>query len=121
MQQTNAEVIVCIDGDTILLPDAIENLVRQFVDPAVGAVAGSVYVGNQINLITRFQALEYTMSQSLDRRAFDNFNAIGVVPGAIGAWRRQAVIGFRWLLIRHFGGRCRPHGLASTPGLESHI
>ena len=91
MQQTNAEVIVCIDGDTILLPDAIEHLVRQFVDPAVGAVAGGVYVGNQKNLITRFQALEYTMSQSLDRRAFDNFNAIGVVPGAIGAWRRQAV------------------------------
>jgi peptidoglycan-N-acetylglucosamine deacetylase len=92
IQQTNAEVIVCIDGDTILLPDAIEHLVRQFADPAVGAVAGAVYVGNQKNLITRFQALEYTMSQSLDRRAFDNFNAIGVVPGAIGAWCRQAVI-----------------------------
>ena len=91
IQQTNAEVIVCIDGDTILLPDAIEHLVRQFADPAVGAVAGAVYVGNQKNLITRFQALEYTMSQNLDRRAFDNFNAIGVVPGAIGAWRRQAV------------------------------
>ena len=89
--QTNAEVIVCIDGDTILLPDAIEHLVRPFADPAVGAVAGFVYVGNQKNLITRFQALEYTMSQNLDRRAFDHFNAIGVVPGAIGAWRRQAV------------------------------
>jgi cellulose synthase/poly-beta-1,6-N-acetylglucosamine synthase-like glycosyltransferase len=31
------------------------------------------------------------MSQNLDRRAFDHFNAIGVVPGAIGAWRRQAI------------------------------
>jgi cellulose synthase/poly-beta-1,6-N-acetylglucosamine synthase-like glycosyltransferase/peptidoglycan/xylan/chitin deacetylase (PgdA/CDA1 family)/spore germination protein YaaH len=92
IQQTNAEIIVCIDGDTILLPDAIEHLVRPFTDPAVGAVAGTVYVGNQKNLITRFQALEYTMSQNLDRRAFDNFNAIGVVPGAIGAWRRQAVM-----------------------------
>jgi cellulose synthase/poly-beta-1,6-N-acetylglucosamine synthase-like glycosyltransferase/peptidoglycan/xylan/chitin deacetylase (PgdA/CDA1 family) len=92
IQQTNAEVVVCIDGDTVLLPDAIERLVRPFADPAVGAVAGTVYVGNQKNLITRFQALEYTMSQNLDRRAFDNFNAIGVVPGAIGAWRRQAVL-----------------------------
>jgi peptidoglycan-N-acetylglucosamine deacetylase len=92
IQQTDAEVIVCIDGDTVLLPDAIEHLVRHFADPAVAAVAGAVYVGNQKNLITRFQALEYTMSQNLDRRAFDNFNAIGVVPGAIGAWRRQAVM-----------------------------
>jgi cellulose synthase/poly-beta-1,6-N-acetylglucosamine synthase-like glycosyltransferase len=91
IQQTNAEVVVCIDGDTVLLPDAIERLVRPFADPTVGAVAGTVYVGNQKNLITRFQALEYTMSQNLDRRAFDHFNAIGVVPGAIGAWRRQAV------------------------------
>jgi cellulose synthase/poly-beta-1,6-N-acetylglucosamine synthase-like glycosyltransferase len=92
IKQTNEEIIICIDGDTVLLPDAIEHLVRHFADPAVGAVAGSVYVGNQKNLITRFQALEYTMSQNLDRRAFDHFNAIGVVPGAIGAWRRRAVL-----------------------------
>lgn len=92
IKRTKKEIIICIDGDTVLLPDAVEHLVQHFADPAVGAVAGSVYVGNQKNLITRFQALEYTMSQNLDRRAFDHFNAIGVVPGAIGAWRRQAVL-----------------------------
>src|SRR5436190_23811433 len=32
------------------------------------------------------------MSQNLDRRAFELFNAIGVVPGAIGAWRRRALV-----------------------------
>jgi cellulose synthase/poly-beta-1,6-N-acetylglucosamine synthase-like glycosyltransferase/peptidoglycan/xylan/chitin deacetylase (PgdA/CDA1 family)/spore germination protein YaaH len=92
IRQTDADIIVAIDGDTVLLPDAIEHLVRPFADPSVGAVAGTVYVGNRKNLITRFQALEYTMSQHLDRRAFGHFNAIGVVPGAIGAWRRQAVL-----------------------------
>jgi cellulose synthase/poly-beta-1,6-N-acetylglucosamine synthase-like glycosyltransferase len=89
---TSAKVIVTIDGDTVLLPDSIERLTARFRDPMVGAAAGNVRVGNQVNLITRFQALEYVTSQNLDRRAFELFNAIGVVPGAIGAWRREAMI-----------------------------
>lgn len=90
--QTDADVVVAIDADTVLAPDAIELLVRHFRDTFVGAVAGTAVVGNQINLITRFQALEYVTSQNLDRRAFEMFNCIGVVPGAIGAWRRTAVL-----------------------------
>lgn len=60
--RSTADVIVAIDGDTILLPDAIERLTRSFFDPRVGAVAGSVVVGNKLNLMTRFQALEYVTS-----------------------------------------------------------
>jgi peptidoglycan-N-acetylglucosamine deacetylase len=89
---TKAEIVVAIDGDTVLSNDAIERLVAPFDDPQVGAVAGKVVVGNRSNLITRFQALEYAVGQNLDRRAFERFNAIGVVPGAIGAWRRGAVL-----------------------------
>ena len=91
IQRTEADIIVAIDGDTILLPDAIERLAAHFVDPTVGAVAGTVSVGNVESLLTRFQALEYITSQNMDRRAFALLNAIGVVPGAIGAWRRQAL------------------------------
>jgi peptidoglycan-N-acetylglucosamine deacetylase len=90
--QTNAEIVVAIDADTILEDDAIELLLRHFGDPDVGAVAGSAVVGNQVTLMTRLQALEYVTSQNLDRRAFECFNAIGVVPGAIGAWRRTALV-----------------------------
>jgi len=89
---TEAEVVVAIDADTILDPDAIGLLVRHFKDPQIGAVAGTAVVGNKINLMTRFQAIEYAVSQNLDRRAFELFNAISVVPGAIGAWRRKALL-----------------------------
>lgn len=89
---TTAEVVVAIDADTVLDPDAIGYLVRHFGDEAIGAVAGSAMVGNKINLLTRFQAIEYATSQNLDRRAFELFNAISVVPGAIGAWRRDALL-----------------------------
>ena len=91
IQRTEADIVVAIDGDTILLPEAIERLAAHFADPTVGAVAGTVSVGNVKNLLTRFQALEYVTSQNMDRRAFALLNAINVVPGAIGAWRKQAV------------------------------
>jgi cellulose synthase/poly-beta-1,6-N-acetylglucosamine synthase-like glycosyltransferase len=89
---TNAEVIVMIDADTVPELGAIQYLVRHFTDPRVGAVAGAVGVGNRVNLLTRFQALEYMISQNLDRRALEIMNAIFVVPGAIGAWRREALM-----------------------------
>ncbi len=89
---TDIEVMVAIDGDTVLLPDAIERLTSHFGDRSVGAVAGNVEVGNRAGLMTAFQALEYVTSQNLERRAFELFNAICVVPGAIGAWRRKAAV-----------------------------
>ncbi len=86
------EILVAIDADTIILPDAIGALVAHFADPDVGAVAGNAKVGNRVNLLTRLQAVEYITSQNLDRRAFERPNAILVVPGAIGAWRRTALL-----------------------------
>jgi cellulose synthase/poly-beta-1,6-N-acetylglucosamine synthase-like glycosyltransferase/peptidoglycan/xylan/chitin deacetylase (PgdA/CDA1 family)/spore germination protein YaaH len=92
LENTDAEILIALDADTIFAPDAIELLVRHFEDPKTGAVAGAVAVGNQVNLITKFQALEYIVSQNFDRRALEVVNGIVVVPGAIGAWRRQALL-----------------------------
>ncbi len=85
------EVLVCFDADTQIAPDGIGLIVRHFADPRVGAVAGNVKVGNRLNILTRWQSIEYITSQNLDRRAYGHLNAITVVPGAVGAWRRSAV------------------------------
>ena len=55
-------------------------------------VAGVVTVGNRTTMLSRFQALEYLTAQAMDRRAFEIVNGIAVVPGAIGAWRRSAIM-----------------------------
>ncbi len=89
---TEAEVIVIADADTIFAPTALSELARHFADPRMGAVAGAVKVGNRVNWISRFQALEYVTSQNLDRRALELMGGITVVPGCIGAWRRAALI-----------------------------
>lgn len=88
---TNADLVVCIDADTKLKPDAVGKLVQHFDNEDVGAVAGNVKVGNENNLITRWQSIEYISSQNIDRQAFGYFNGITVVPGAIGAFRKQAI------------------------------
>jgi len=89
--EIDAEIVVAVDADTKLAPDAIPKMVRHFADPKIGAVAGNVKVANRNNLLTGLQALEYIVAQNIDRRAAEYLNAIMVVPGAIGAWRNAAV------------------------------
>lgn len=81
-----------VDADTLLQKDALKYMVQPFKSNAVGAVAGTVEIGNRDNIITACQVIEYKISQSVMRRAYEVFNGILVVPGAIGAWRTDAVI-----------------------------
>lgn len=91
IEKATGEILVCIDADTILPADAIPQMIPYFANEEVGAVAGNVRVGNTVNLLTNWQAIEYTTSQNFDRRAYDAVNSILVVPGAIGAFRKTAL------------------------------
>ena len=91
LKEARGQVVVALDADTHFEKDAISKLVRWFEDPEVGAVAGNAKVGNRINMITRWQALEYVTSQNFERRALAALGCITVVPGAIGAWNREAL------------------------------
>jgi cellulose synthase/poly-beta-1,6-N-acetylglucosamine synthase-like glycosyltransferase/peptidoglycan/xylan/chitin deacetylase (PgdA/CDA1 family)/spore germination protein YaaH len=92
LDEARGEVVVALDADTHFQPDSISKLVRWFEDPKVGAVAGNAKVGNRVNVITRWQALEYVTSQNLERRTLATLGCITVVPGAVGAWRREALV-----------------------------
>jgi cellulose synthase/poly-beta-1,6-N-acetylglucosamine synthase-like glycosyltransferase len=48
-------------------------------------------VGNLRTFIARCQALEYTCGFNLDRRAYDRWNCLTVVPGAVSAIRKSAI------------------------------
>jgi cellulose synthase/poly-beta-1,6-N-acetylglucosamine synthase-like glycosyltransferase/peptidoglycan/xylan/chitin deacetylase (PgdA/CDA1 family)/spore germination protein YaaH len=92
LERATGEVVVALDADTQFDGDTISRLVRWFVDPKVGAVAGNAKVGNRFNMITRWQALEYIVAQNLERRALAALGILTVVPGAVGAWRRQVLL-----------------------------
>ncbi len=89
--RAHGEIVIGLDADTLFESDTVAELVKPLARADVAAVAGNAKVGNRLNLITRWQAIEYVTSQNLDRRAFSLLNGITVVPGAVGAWRREAV------------------------------
>ena len=85
------EIIIALDADTQFEAETISRLVRWFVRPEIGAVAGNAKVGNRFNFVTKWQGVEYVTSQNLERSALAMFGAMMVVPGAVGAWRRAAL------------------------------
>jgi len=91
VRATTAPIVVMVDGDTVFAPDTIANAVRRFADPSVAAVAGNTKIGNRRGLLGRFQHLEYVFGFNLDRRAQEELGCMPTVPGAIGAFRREAL------------------------------
>ncbi|MFF7703734.1 bifunctional polysaccharide deacetylase/glycosyltransferase family 2 protein [Streptomyces lydicus] len=87
------EFVVMVDADTVFEPDAIHRLVQPLAHPAVGAVSGNTKVGNRRRLLGRWQHLEYVFGFNLDRRMFEVLECMPTVPGAIGAFRRDALMG----------------------------
>jgi cellulose synthase/poly-beta-1,6-N-acetylglucosamine synthase-like glycosyltransferase/peptidoglycan/xylan/chitin deacetylase (PgdA/CDA1 family) len=85
------DLIVMVDGDTVFEPESLRRLVQPFADPRVGAVAGNVKVGNRNSLVARWQHIEYVIGFNLDRRLYDVLKCMPTIPGAIGAFRRQAL------------------------------
>ena len=91
LRHASGEIVVALDADTQFERSCISLLVRWFADERIGAVAGNAKVGNRVNLVTRWQSVEYVTAQNVGRRALARFDAITVVPGAVGAWRRAAL------------------------------
>lgn len=85
------EIVIALDADTQFEPTTIARLARWFEDPQLAGVAGNAKVGNRVNLVTCWQALEYVTAQNLERRALAMLGAMMVVPGAVGAWRLEAL------------------------------
>lgn len=87
------EIIVTIDADSLVARNAIKEIVKGFQDKRAFGVAGNIKVLNRNNLLTKCQALEYITGINIFRRALDVFGAVSVVPGALGAFRREIVEG----------------------------
>ncbi|MFF2328443.1 MULTISPECIES: bifunctional polysaccharide deacetylase/glycosyltransferase family 2 protein [unclassified Streptomyces] len=92
VRQARYDIVVMMDGDTVFEPDTVHRLVQPFGDAEVGAVAGNAKVGNRNTLIGAWQHIEYVMGFNLDRRMYDLLRCMPTIPGAIGAFRREAVL-----------------------------
>ncbi|MEU0115894.1 glycosyltransferase [Streptomyces bobili] len=92
VRNARCDIVVMMDGDTVFEPDTVRQLVQPFAEPKVGAVAGNAKVGNRDTIIGAWQHIEYVMGFNLDRRMYDLLRCMPTIPGAIGAFRRDAVL-----------------------------
>jgi cellulose synthase/poly-beta-1,6-N-acetylglucosamine synthase-like glycosyltransferase/peptidoglycan/xylan/chitin deacetylase (PgdA/CDA1 family) len=93
LKYTRCPYVVMVDSDTVFEADAIQRLIQPLAHPAVGAVSGNTKVGNRKRFLGRWQHLEYVFGFNLDRRMFEVLECMTTVPGAIGAFRLDALMG----------------------------
>jgi len=91
IQYSEAQFVLCMDGDSQLSPDTLKMAVRHFIDPAVGAVAGNVKVQNRKKILTDLQALEYLEGLNMARSAQGFIQMVNIIPGPIGLFRKTAL------------------------------
>ena len=92
MEHSSGDLIMVVDADSALSDNAIELMVSYFQDPEIGAVAGSVYVSNQDNILTRLQALEYIEGLNMVRNGQAFLKMVTIIPGPIGIFRKDALV-----------------------------
>ena len=91
IQYSEAQFVLCMDGDSQLTPNSLRMAVRHFIDPTVGAVAGNVKIQNRKHLLTDLQALEYLEGLNMPRSAQGFLQMVNIIPGPIGLFRKTAL------------------------------
>ena len=86
------QIVIIVDADSILERTALKEMVKFFQYPDVIAVAGRVKVLNRSNILTNCTALEVIIGANLLRPAFSLFGIVMMVPGAIGGFRKKAIL-----------------------------
>ncbi len=93
IRATSAEVIVFVDSDSVVEPDALRKLVQPLADPRVGAVCGHANVLNvRDTWLTRMQAVRYFVAFRVVKAAESVFNAVTCCSGCFSAYRREAIL-----------------------------
>lgn len=93
LAHASGEIVMALDGDTSFDNNMVGAIVRNFADPAVPAVAGSLRVRNTWrSLTTAMQALEYLLSIHMSKIGLAEWNLVNNVSGAFGAFRRSFLV-----------------------------
>ena len=86
------EVLVTVDSDSVIEPDALKHLVAPLVhDPEMGAVAGNVKVYNRHDsFIGKMQGVRFVNLDYL-RASQSVYRTVICTPGSLSAYRRAAL------------------------------
>src|SRR6187399_2975826 len=91
------EIIVAIDGDSLLDRDAVTWFVRRFLsDGTLGGLTGNPRIRNRSSLLARLQVGEYSAIVGLIKRAQTIFGWVFTVSGVVCAFRKRALHEAGW-------------------------
>ncbi|MFW5846566.1 MAG: glycosyltransferase [Nanoarchaeota archaeon] len=88
ISKSQGEIVVTMDADSIVKPNALKNQVVYFRNPDVMCVSPIVAIYNPKNILERIQQIEYLLGVYL-REAFASVNAVHITPGAFSAYRKS--------------------------------
>jgi N-acetylglucosaminyltransferase len=90
VRRGSGELVVLMDSDTLLAPDAVRQAAARFTDDQVGAVSGSVGVLNApTNLLTRLIHHRYRLRFQVERPAQGFFTSLLCCAGPFAVYRRS--------------------------------
>ncbi|MCX7087707.1 MAG: poly-beta-1,6-N-acetyl-D-glucosamine synthase [Methylococcales bacterium] len=88
----NSELLICIDGDALLAPEAVAWMVKPFLtNPGVGAITGNPRIRNRSTLLGRIQVGEFSAIVGMIKRAQRTYGRVFTVSGVIAAFRKSAL------------------------------
>ncbi len=90
------EILVGVDSDAYLMPDALNYMIPHFTNPyngeRVGAVTGNPRVRNRSSLLAKLQLCEYASIVSLIKRTQRIWGKVMTVSGVVVAFRKRALM-----------------------------
>jgi hyaluronan synthase len=92
-QHATGDVLMIVDSDGYIYPDAVRELLKPFHDEKVVAVTGHVNARNRDdNMVTRLQDVLYESAFRVGRGAMSLGGNVIVCSGAISMFRREVVL-----------------------------
>ncbi len=91
IKNATGDVIITVDADSKLHPDALMWINRRFSNPRLGAVAGNVKIDNPVGILKSLQSLEYSTGLNLARKSLSLLHCVTIVPGAIAALKTDVL------------------------------
>lgn len=90
LEQSNSELVGCLDADSYVHKDALTNIVHYFEDKATMAVTPSVKIYKPETILQMIQSVEYGWGIFL-RKILSYLGALYVTPGPFSIFRREEV------------------------------
>ncbi|GGH31406.1 glycosyltransferase family 2 protein [Paenibacillus segetis] len=92
VEMAKHDLVVFVDSDSFLDPQAIKHLVQPFQDPRMGGVAGRTDVENKYtNSVTKLQTVRYYIAFRIMKAAESWFDSVTCLSGPLSCYRKELI------------------------------